>query len=681
MLPNSKTLLPQPGAVQRRRLIHGVLALVVIGAVVWVVFAWAFMPAFIRRAYAGEHVPILSGALDDRSSWPVEHYLKRWNRLAVAALVGPLCAGAVFLVMSSSWFARRIVNVATPGTLGALRTFVCVLAMCLALRADLVSVATMSATSRTSMGLMDPLFAAPTGLSQVVRSEAALRVMHVATALMLLIAAVGYRTRWSLALGTLLYFLHVGIIHAYSKLSHAGLVPLYALAVLCFTRCGDGWSIDRLLRQWRGQPVPPADGPQPHYAWGRYAVWTVVAISYVCAGLSKIGNGGWFWWDSVNMRRTLFAEGFHLGGGQDDLALKLAWLPPAFFAGMGLGTLFLELGMGLTLVSKWARRLLPALVAAMHVGIDVLQRIPFYDLVFIQAIFYDWGVLRRRIGRAVTARRGVLEVHYDPRSANQARWARVLPGLDLFGRLRITPETPGTVWRADARGRSLAGVDAARAIARALPAGWLVLPILWFKGLAEAIERHLHRLGGGGGGAEAPRADDGVSATSGWRRLAWPAAVFALIVLFLGAWARRVEAYPLTSWQMFSQYKNSSVVTYCEIYQTDERGRQRPISGSQLRAIGSYGYVGVLVRRAFSSEEGEVTARQRLVNAGRLWNRTAPKGQRVTHFRIARREWDFVKQADDRNYGAERDSITIPVIDDDDDDDDAHAGATKKPRP
>lgn len=633
------------------------MIVLLVGAAVWAIFAWGIMPSLIRKAIAGEHVPILSGAFNNKDEWPVEHYLGRWSKVAALALAGWLGAGAMILITSSRWFARRFVGAATPGTLGALRMFLCLLAAYWAFKTDLARVASLPHSQRIPMGFVNVLYNAPLALAKIDRSAIALHGVQAVTVAALLLAAVGFKTRWTLAAGAALYLIVGGMTRSYSKFGHAGLVPLYTLAVLCFTRCGDGWSLDRLIRQWRGQPVAPADAPDPRYAWGRYVVWTVVAVSYVCAGLSKLFNGSLLWWSSTNMQRLLYEEAFGFGAGDHDLALKLLWVPTAAFALMGIGTLVLELGMGLALFSRWARRLLPPMVALMHLGIDVFQRIPFYDLFFIQAIFYDWGVLRRRLGRTLAARRGVLTVRYDPQTTVHQRWARILPGLDLFGRLRLVPAT-GSAWTVEAKDRTLRGVDAARAIARIAPAGWLVLPLLYLRTVSAAIGRWL--CAGRDAGAMTITTTIIKSRRVPRWRLA-PIGMVGLIVLFLGAWAVRVEAYPLTSWQMFSNYKNTSVISYYKLYQTNETGRTAPAEPSQISAIGPHGYISLVLWRGFRDQAGEKRCRELLAQAGGRWNKNAAPGQRLTELKVVRREWDFVHDRHNPKYGRVVESLTVTI--------------------
>ena len=84
------------------------------------------------------------------------------------------------------------------------------------------------------------------------------------TVLLLFLGAIGCFTRMVIPLSALAHFVLLGILIDYSFFWHQNLVPLYLLAVLSFTPCGDGWSVDRLWKLSRGRDVP--EGPPPFTA-------------------------------------------------------------------------------------------------------------------------------------------------------------------------------------------------------------------------------------------------------------------------------------------------------------------------------------------------------------------------------------------------------------------------------
>src|SRR5207253_126863 len=145
------------------------------------------------------------------------------------------------------------------------------------------------------MGVLQLLYALPIGFRGFLASPAALSVFKAVTAALLLAGAAGWRARATLPLAVLGYLVFGGILRQYSAFYHAGLVPLYVLAVLVFTPCVDAWSIDRRRRASRGLPVPEPGRPAAVYGRSRYACWTVVALAYAASGLSKLRNGGLHW--------------------------------------------------------------------------------------------------------------------------------------------------------------------------------------------------------------------------------------------------------------------------------------------------------------------------------------------------------------------------------------------------
>jgi hypothetical protein len=196
-----------------------------------------------------------------------------------------------------------------------------------------------------------------------------------------------------------------GIFREYSWFYHTGLIPIYVLGVLSFTPCGDGWSMDRLLRIMRGNVLPRDDAEDRRavYGWSRYAVWTIIAVPYVAAAMSKLYYSGFAWLGADNMKATLLRTTLAPMEFDWTLSLDLLRGPDVIFVGLAVVGLFTELLFGLVLFSPKARRILPAAMALTHVGILFLQNILFIDLILLQAVFYDFTGLRRAVGLWVDA--------------------------------------------------------------------------------------------------------------------------------------------------------------------------------------------------------------------------------------------------------------------------------------
>ncbi|MDQ3439119.1 MAG: hypothetical protein M3478_02075, partial [Planctomycetota bacterium] len=103
-----------------------VLLLVIAGVAAWAVVAFAVGPPVIRSGYANTSpIRAINRAFAHRADHPVDFYLGKWNKLALAGLGAWVGFGALVLFTTSRAFARRIVGTATPGTLGAIRVLTC----------------------------------------------------------------------------------------------------------------------------------------------------------------------------------------------------------------------------------------------------------------------------------------------------------------------------------------------------------------------------------------------------------------------------------------------------------------------------------------------------------------------------------------------------------------------------
>ena len=279
------------------------LSLVIMGlSLVWVMFAKLIVPPVIESAYRGESWPFLNRVIHGQAVHSVHFYLQLWDRMTIAGLVSSLGFLLIVLVSSSPAFSRRIVGEATPGSLGAIRMWTCSILLLTTLWEDLGSIAWLPPELRHPRGMLGYLYTLPIGFESLVTSEMSLRAFQLLTELLLILGLVGWRTRVVIPLGALCHFLLLGILIDYSFFWHQNLVPLYVMIVLSFTPCGDGWSVDRLRKIYQGRAVPDAGRTSPVYGWSRYACWAMIALPYVTNGLSKLVDGGLFWWNPTNMR-------------------------------------------------------------------------------------------------------------------------------------------------------------------------------------------------------------------------------------------------------------------------------------------------------------------------------------------------------------------------------------------
>src|SRR5579864_2229064 len=91
-------------------------------------------------------------------------------------------------------------------------------------------------------------------------------------------------------------------------------VLVFSFLIMAFSRCGDAWSIDALIRKWRSNkthsPVDPA-GMSGEYTWPVRMIWVVITLIYFAAGVSKVRHSGFEWVTGDTMRYILIWHSYH----------------------------------------------------------------------------------------------------------------------------------------------------------------------------------------------------------------------------------------------------------------------------------------------------------------------------------------------------------------------------------
>ena len=629
-----------------------VIVVTLIGAALWSAFAWGVAPAILRSGYEGTSVDPVNRLFEFKHAYPFEHYWTKFSNLAGLALVCWLALGALTLLFDSRAFAKRFVPPATPGTIGVVRCLVSLLCIYyVTWWDDLPALAHLPSDMRKPMGSLEFFYKIP-GFAALVASEDALRAYRAVLVALFVCSAVGFKTRIVMPIASILYLAFGGLVRSYQWYYHNGLIPWYLLTAMCFTPAADGWSVDRLIDIWRGRAVPPSDKPTLRYGWARYVIWMCVALPYVEAGASKLRNTGFDWWHAHNMRQMLSADSLKPNTQKDNLTLMLDTAPDWIFAGLGLAGVGGELLMGLVLVSATARLIMPAMMFTMHIGIKMFQGILFLDLMILESVFYDWRKLRQWVGRRIARRRGMVELLFDDRSEQAHRAVAVLRRLDLFERLRFTPSPAADGSIALARDPSRRGMAAARNVWRSLPALWLLAPLLPVTGLFAR---------GAGRRAEAvATASSEQFASRPWPILR-PAAMAMLAVVLFAAWYQRLEWFPFTGMQMYSQPRSAHAKQYIDhlkIYATDASGYTWPANFRKMSGVERYWRV---IEDGFKTPQQRETAEKFIMAAVDRYNRSVPPWKRVTQMRVEQWRWDYVANPGDDKRGASVAELVVEV--------------------
>ena len=674
---------------------HIRLLLVLIGlSLVWIAFAKLIVPPVIESAYRGESWSFLNRMILGQAQFPVSHYLQKWDKVTIDVLLYGLGFYLIVLAISSPAFSRRIVGEATPGSLGAIRMLICFILLLTTLWEDLGSIAWLPPELRHPRGMLGYFYALPIGLDRLVTSEISLRVFQLLTEVLLFFGVVGWLTRIVIPLAAFCYFLLLGILIDYSFFWHQNLVPLYVMVVLCFTPCGDGWSVDCLWKIYHGRAVPDADCPSAVYGWSRYACWAVIALPYVANGLSKLVDGGLFWWIPINMRNHLYMDTLNPREYDWALSLYLTHAPDLLFSLIGLFSLFSETFFGLVLFSRFARRIFPVAAIMMHTGIFLLQRILFFDLILLQLVFFDFTSIRKAIGSRLAIKRGRLQVLYDGLCPLCRRTVRLLARFDLFTRLefldfrRIDLNEYNRSHTLDLarkeleeemnvifQGKAYRGFYGYRRIASALPVLWPLAPWLFLPGISSlgalvygyVARNRLKFLWCDSHCPVSPSVEGGPAkiTTTGEaaRGLSYPLAVSGIIVVSLLCWFYRVEFYPFTSWHLYSGLNTSGKVEYRKVFAQHESGVS---SRARLEdTIGALAldnrYASHLVK-CFGEQPGDVELCKKFLSAAAAaYNKKAQPGERVMQYEIQVWIWDFLSYPSDPNYGKLTDRFAFEI--------------------
>lgn len=648
------------------------LILLLIGVVAWSAFAFGFAPHAIRNAYDGHGLGFVAARMRDKANYPVGHYLAKWYGLAGGVLALWIAAIALPLLTTGRNFAERYVSKATPGTLGAIRCFVGCICLYFTWYSKLLAVPVLLADGQLfhSMGVMDLLYRA--GLAKIVATDGGAFAWQTATMIAVLFATIGLFTRVSVPVAAALYVATIGVNRSLFWFNHTGLVPFYLLAAMSFMRCGDGFSVDRMIRIWRQREVPDADEPTRYYAWCRWLLWGAVSLGYFLAGLSKLFNSGFLWWEATNMQALVWRHGLNAARSDVQWILTTPLLPHWTWGVMGIMTLVTELGLVAVLFSRWARLIMPILVAGMHYGIIVVMLIPFWDLILIQAVFYDWRAIRKWIAARIARAKPQWTLLYDGYCPLCRRTVGLLHGIDLFDRVRyesfrtadfdafnrvhavaITRERADREMLLVRNGTVFGGFDAYQRMSLMMPLLWPIAPLMWLPGFSHvgrAIYAWVAR-----NRLSFFQCTDACQFTPGILPTAPPEPAgkrypgLALVAgiapaLVVALFVVRVEWYPLTCFQMFTlgdeRYTDRSVIAMQKLFLVRPNGEVERAYPDRIGYASKQYWPRITAAFKFERDRKETEAWLR--DLGRTWNAKQPSdATRIARFEMREAEWDF----------------------------------------
>ena len=323
------------------------------------------------------------------------------------------------------------------------------------------------------------------------------------------LSCIGLFTRTSMISSFILGAYLLGIPQNFGKVHHSDALVVLIMGIMAFSRAGDGWSVDRLIRTARrgGDPSPTDPVVSGEYTWPVRLVWVLFALVFFGAGVSKIRHSGLEWIASNNMALILVRHHYT----HHPLTSWGLWLAQYRWVSSLLAgwTVVTEVGMPLALFSRRMRLILLPSVFLMQFGIWILMGVSFRPFLACYLFWIPWD----RVGGWFAMRtesKQKYAVLYDGACGLCQATTRVISDLDLSGRValydaendwaHIERRFAGLSKDAclkdmhvvTATGQVCMGFDAYRALGWVLPLAWLALPVLYLPGIP-AIGRRIYR--------------------------------------------------------------------------------------------------------------------------------------------------------------------------------------------
>lgn len=291
--------------------------------------------------------------------------------------------------------------------------------------------------------------------------------------------AIGFFSRSSAALVSILFLLAWGRLQWYGKVDHVHHLVWFAL-ILMLSPSGDALSFDSvraaIKRARDGVTSPPLPGQR--YGTPLALCMLLVGVLYFFPGLWKISRSGLDWVFSDSPKFMM----------QTEWKLYGDWLPlfrfdqyPALYHSGALFTLLFELTFIFLLLFRRTRWWAPLLGFGFHWMTYFTLNIEFETLRNCYVLFVDWAGLFRWIGQKLFPSK--LTFFYPPSTAAR-RAIAVLRRFDFFGRIEYVEHEPSLKGAAvPINGliddRPVEGLTLYRLAASRLLLLWPALPILY----------------------------------------------------------------------------------------------------------------------------------------------------------------------------------------------------------
>jgi hypothetical protein len=227
-----------------------------------------------------------------------------------------------------------------------------------------------------------------------------LGVLQIVWRIALVSSAVGFFTRTSTIVASLLAGYLLGLPHNFGQTYHFDAVLVIAMFVLACSRAGDAVSVDAWLS---GDPRPQRSG---EYTWPIRAIWVAMSLVFFAAGLAKLRYGGLAWITSSNMSILLTRSLYHASDA-DPVTRAGLWIAAHHWLASALAAAAVatEVAFPAALFSRRARLVLVPAAAAMLVAIRVMMGPTFGGFLIANVFWVPWRAVKARVEAWVLMRR------------------------------------------------------------------------------------------------------------------------------------------------------------------------------------------------------------------------------------------------------------------------------------
>lgn len=273
-----------------------------------------------------------------------------------------------------------------------------------------------------------------------------LMAVFIATVVSGIFSLVGLRTRLSLlvfALGNLYIQTYL---YSFGRIHHSQTILLIALFIFTLAPVGSALSVDDLsrrltrnVRQKSFQAFSVLQSSSAFARWPLLLIQWIFGLVYLSAAINKLSvdGDGLFstaWMNGYTLQYYLISDGSQWGS---DLGVWLGQFHVPAIISSWFAVLF-EATFFLTLIFPRLIWVYIPLGAALHTGIWMAQRAPFFQYVALYAVFIPWAavikMLSNRLGWQDEQRKA--ELFYNGRSDRCIRILTILSYFDWFGRIR-----------------------------------------------------------------------------------------------------------------------------------------------------------------------------------------------------------------------------------------------------